>query len=347
DKELNKMVAIKMIKNVFNNGAPYRMLREIKIMRFLRPHPNIVELIDVFVGTGEREYCLNNFKELYIVMGLMQDGDLKVFLNSLHKKKKAINLDFVKTIMYQLLNGMQYMQSFGVLHRDMKPANVLLSYQGDNVNVRISDFGLSNIESDNPGKNSKSLYVITRYYRPPEVILQYNVQSSSIDSWGLGCIMAELLYMLPPKPMRRPFEHLNLITSLLGKAKPEDIMGSDGCRDWYAQQFIDHAEEGISFDLVFPSASKEALDLLHQFLQWNPEKRISFSQALNHVFFKDVIVNSPVSVNNQQSYMIGNSPSSNNSGKAIAFNFEKEGNVNTMKFLYYHEMCRTARTTHH
>ena len=227
-----EVVAVKMIKSVFDGGAPYRMLREIKIMKHLCEHNNIVKLIDIFVSSREKDYCIDKFKDLYIVMGMMKDGDLKNYLNKLGKQKQGISMDFIKEVMWQMLDALQYMNECGILHRDLKPANILVDTSKDRVNVRLSDFGLSTIEDcDTPINSQNSMYVVTRYYRPPEVILQYELQSIGIDSWGLGCIFAELLYMLPPKPQRRPLfivknseqdmkgilEHLNLITSLIGK----------------------------------------------------------------------------------------------------------------------------------
>ncbi|KAF0976970.1 hypothetical protein FDP41_004265 [Naegleria fowleri] len=398
-----RMVAVKKVKNVFESGAPYRMLREIKIMRHLRHHENIVELVDVYISTHSRNgpYCLKELKDLYIVMGMMQDGDLKMYLNRLGKKKQCIPIEFVKNVMRQLVSAMEYMRSFGVLHRDLKPANVLVQTNATNeenhkehVHVRISDFGLSTSESDHPGQSPNSMYVVTRYYRSPEVILQYDTQTSSVDSWSLGCIFAELLYMLGPKPIRRPLflvqqsgqdmkgiiEHLNLITCLLGKPKDlNDIKGADGARDFYEQHFNEFYEEGVNLKAIFPSAPEEALDLLREFLQWNPEKRITFANALKHPFLlaqeNEHVENLTLSslhlhemhqhgmTNNKASssgddQIVIESDSQKKTSKTsqqhslnrqkqqqhrIEFNFQTKCDATTLRYLYYKEMMYLNR----
>ncbi|KAG2388258.1 hypothetical protein C9374_000422 [Naegleria lovaniensis] len=381
-----QMVAVKKVRNVFESGAPYRMLREIKIMRHLRHHENIVELVDVFISTHSRNvpYCLKELQDLYIVMGLMQDGDLKMYLNRLGKKKQCVSIEFVKNIMRQLVSAMEYMRSFGVLHRDLKPANVLVQthstreannddHEGkDLVHVRISDFGLSTSETDHPGQSPNSMYVVTRYYRSPEVILQYDTQTSSVDSWSLGCIFAELLYMLGPKPIRRPLflvqqsgqdmkgiiEHLNLITCLLGKPKDlNDIKGSDGAREFYEQHFYEFSEEGVDLKAIFPSAPEEALDLLREFLQWNPEKRITFANALCHPFLAQEedasvenlsslhldAVNQTRSTHDEKNVETHPTACQQQTTKPaqhhrIEFNFQTKCDATTLRYLYYKEM---------
>lgn len=135
----------------------------------------------------------------------------------------------------------------------------------------------------------------------PEVVLNYEIQTSAIDSWSVGCIFAELLYMLPPSSKRRPlfvilkdseirapnhYEHLNLMASLLGKPKTNELKGNPQ----YVQELLELLEnfpsQGYDFSLIFPAAPPEAIDLMKRFLTWNPESRISFEEALNHPFIR-------------------------------------------------------------
>ncbi|KAL9658692.1 hypothetical protein ABK040_005848 [Willaertia magna] len=287
-----QLVAIKKIGDVFNL-APYRMLREIKILKHLQGHENIVELIDIFLpGT-----CLQEMNDLYIVLGMMNGGDLKVLMAN-KVLQGGISLQEIKDIMCQILSALYYLESAGILHRDLKPSNVLVGVKDNNeVQLKLCDFGLSTREVSEV-TNPDSLYVVTRYYRPPEVILQYEVQSTSIDSWSCGCIFAELLYLLPPNPQRRPLfvarktganlqgieEHLNLMVSLLGKPNMEDVRGTSNAIRYFDKLFHHYPPAGLDLRQIFPNAPEEAIDLLKRFLIWNPEKRITFKEAMQHPF---------------------------------------------------------------
>ncbi|KAG2374524.1 hypothetical protein C9374_010808 [Naegleria lovaniensis] len=288
------IVAIKKVPKVFDKAA-YRMLREVKIMKHLRGHPNIVTLIDIFIpGT-----TLGEFNDLYIVSECMNGGDLGRVMSNLCKCKQSFSVDNIRDIMGQLLSAMFFLQSAGVLHRDMKPSNILLN---QNFQLKLSDFGMSRSDvSHQQITNPQSLAVVTEIYRPPEVVLNYDFQSSAIDSWSIGCIFAELLYMLPPLPKRRPlfvilkdneirvpnhYEHLNLMASLLGRPNPQDLKGNPQHVRELLRLLENFPTQGYDFSQIFPSAPTEAIDLLKRFLTWNPETRISFEDALNHSFIR-------------------------------------------------------------
>ncbi|KAF0982172.1 hypothetical protein FDP41_012033 [Naegleria fowleri] len=332
----NELVAIKKIGDVFN-VAPYRMLREVIIMKHLHGHPNIVELIDIFVP-GQ---TLQEMNDLYIVLGMMNGGDLKQLMSQ-KLQQGGISIQTIKDIMCQLLSALYYMHSAGILHRDLKPSNVLVNYTGDPdmTQYRLCDFGLSTKEESDPVTNQESMYVVTRYYRPPEVILQYEIQSSAIDAWSAGCIFAELLYLLPPKPQRRPLfvarksgsniqgieEHLNLIVSLLGKPDMSDVKGTANGVKYFERLFGHYPTEGLDLRQIFTSAPPEALDLLRKFLTWNPEKRISFEQAVQHPFLKG---NRFINLTRHE--------------KRIDFDIEKKADIATYKWQFYQEVIEWAK----
>ena len=184
------------------------------------------------------------------------------------------------------------------------------------------------------------MYVVTRYYRPPEVILQYEIQSSAIDAWSAGCIFAELLYLLPPKPQRRPLfvarksganiqgieEHLNLIVSLLGKPEMGDVKGTSNGVKYFERLFGLYPSEGLDLKQIFTAPPPEALDLLKKFLIWNPEKRISFEDAVNHPFLKG-------------NKYINLTPHP----QKIEIDIEKKADTNAFKWMFYQEVIEWAK----
>ncbi|KAL9647608.1 hypothetical protein ABK040_006964 [Willaertia magna] len=291
DLQNKKQVAIKKVTDVFEK-VPYRMLREIKILKHLQGHNNIVKLIDLYLP-GK---CLDDMNDLYIVLELVEGGSLheamKNFCTVEDNHVGGITIEEIKDIMCQILSAFYYLESAGIIHRDLKPENILVDLK-ENKQVKLSDFGLSTKEAEEV-TNPESLFVVTRHYRPPEVILQYGVQNSSIDSWSLGCVFAELLYLLPPNPKRRRLfpltdrhgtdEHLKLMIDILGMPDLNDVKGSTSGINYFKKLSNKHQSTSEDFTKKFTNAPEEAIDLLKRFLTWNPEKRITFEQALNHPF---------------------------------------------------------------
>ncbi|KAK8801135.1 hypothetical protein WA158_001905 [Blastocystis sp. Blastoise] len=215
DRKVGDKVAIKRIDDVFRTKTDAkRTLREIAILRQCN-HVNICKLRDVLVPTNEI-----NYRNLWIVQEF-GGWDLSKIIKSA-RKINGWGSRHVKSIIYQMLCGLLYMQSLNIVHRDMKPSNILMS---DNCNIRIIDFGLArqisqqnNRESDgrasfneemersgsisipNPSQPERQLtqHVVTRWYRAPELILLQGHYNSAIDVWSVGCIMAELLQTLEP-----------------------------------------------------------------------------------------------------------------------------------------------------
>ncbi|KAL9654217.1 hypothetical protein ABK040_000798 [Willaertia magna] len=299
-----KLVAIKKISDAFEISNSHRILREIQTLKTLQYHPNIVELIDIFIP-GE---TLQEMKDVYIVTSIMKGGNLTtLFKEIFNNKKERITIELIKDIMSQLLSALSYIHSANITHRDLKPDNILFERNFNNeIKIRVCDFGSVNEPSSPEGADYSSVYALTKRYRPPEVILRYPVESSAIDSWACGCILAELLYLLQPKlrplfvlnktwnQMEEIKEHLDLIIRLLGAPKDlNDVKSSTELMKIFIDIYLSNSNTHFSndsncslFPMIFPEAPKEAIDLLQCFLQWSPEKRITTSQAMNHPFLK-------------------------------------------------------------
>uniref|UniRef100_A0A8R7P9B2 Mitogen-activated protein kinase n=1 Tax=Triticum urartu TaxID=4572 RepID=A0A8R7P9B2_TRIUA len=152
NKDTNEQVAIKKINNVFDNRVDaLRMLREMKLLRHLR-HENVIALKDIMMPIQKR-----SFKDVYLVSELM-DTDLDRIINS----SQTLSNDHCQYFLFQLLRGLKYLHSAGILHRDLKPLNLLVD---GNCDLKICDFGLA--RTNNTEDQCMTEYVVTRWYRAP------------------------------------------------------------------------------------------------------------------------------------------------------------------------------------
>jgi hypothetical protein len=224
--------------------------------------------------------------------------------------KHGTHLVFVySAIMYQLLCGAKVLHENGVLHRDLKPGNILVS---KNCDVKITDFGLSRFipqhrdrgdakdasattataaakhASHEKGKELMTEYVVTRWYRAPEIMLAPNgTYGEAIDMWSIGCIFGELLNRKPMFPGSDFIDQLTRVFSVL-PVPPADKRGYHVEGD--AQKFLDGlaACSPDAIAKLFRKASAEAVSLLRRLLCVNPERRINAKQALAHPYFKSI-----------------------------------------------------------
>ncbi|ERM95719.1 mitogen-activated protein kinase homolog NTF6 [Amborella trichopoda] len=271
NSETNEEVAIKKIGNAFDNRIDAkRTLREIKLLRHL-DHDNIIQIKDI-IRPPQRE----NFNDVYIVYELM-DTDLHQIIRS----NQCLTDDHCQYFMYQLLRGLKYIHSANILHRDLKPSNLLLNA---NCDLKICDFGLARTTSET---DFMTEYVVTRWYRAPELLLNCSEYTAAIDIWSVGCIFMEIMKREPLFPGKDYVQQLRLITELLGSPEDSDLgfLRSDNARRYVRQ--LPHFPKQ-PFSEKFPDLSPEAIDLVEKMLVFDPCKRISVEEALRHPFLSSL-----------------------------------------------------------
>jgi serine/threonine protein kinase len=245
-----------------------RLVREVCLLRHFN-HENIIGLRDIIEPCEQGSY-----QEVYIVSDLM-DTDLHQIIRS----PQSLTEEHIQFFLYQLLRGLKPIHSARVLHRDLKPSNIVVN---SNCDLKICDFGLAREIDD---ENDMTDYVATRWYRAPELLMQWREYSAAVDVWSIGCIFAELLQRRPIFPGKNYLDQLNLIIAIVGTPNMKDIetIGSERARA-YIRQLVPKRERKC-FKKMFPNASSDALDLLEKMLQFNPMNRITVIQALNHRYF--------------------------------------------------------------
>ena len=272
DEKLNTKVAIKKITNAFENVVDAkRTLREIKLLRHLR-HENIVPITDCMLPSKEEEY---SFNDVYVMYELM-DTDLHQIIRS----DQPLTDDHCQYFIYQLLRGLKYIHSADVLHRDLKPSNLLLNA---NCDLKICDFGLARTNTQDTNRDFMTEYVVTRWYRAPELLLSCAEYSVAIDVWSCGCILAELLGRKPLFPGKDYVHQLNLITKVIGTPDEQDLyfVTSDKARRYLRQ--LPYSKP-MDFKRLYPEANPLACDLIEKMLIFNPEKRINVEECLKHPY---------------------------------------------------------------
>ncbi|KAH9914828.1 CMGC/MAPK/ERK protein kinase [Fomitopsis serialis] len=274
--------AIKKITNINTKRIlTKRCLREIKLLHHFRGHKNITCLYDmdiVFRPDG-------NFDEVYLYEELME-ADLHAIIRSQQPLSDAHFQSFI----YQTLCGLKYIHSANVLHRDLKPGNLLVNADCE---LKICDFGLARGYSpagngQGTAKNAANQgfmteYVATRWYRAPEIMLSFANYGPAIDVWSVGCILAELLAGKPIFKGRDYVDQLNQILHYLGTPSEDTLrrVGSPRAQDYIRSLPI---KPRVPFQTLFPRANPLAIDLLSQLLHFDPAKRITCDQALNHPY---------------------------------------------------------------
>ncbi|KAJ5899307.1 Meiosis induction protein kinase IME2/SME1 [Penicillium taxi] len=299
------MVAIKTMKKTFESLAPCLELREVIFLRTLPNHPHLVPALDIFLDPLTHR--------LHICMEYM-DGNLYQLMKS--RDHKYFEGRHVKSILYQILSGLDHIHAHHFFHRDIKPENILVSTSAPNdsafsrysnmvtppstpptYTVKIADFGLAR---ETHSKSPYTTYVSTRWYRAPEVLLRAGEYSAPVDMWAVGAMAVEIATLKPLFPGGNEVDQVWRVC---------EIMGSPG--NWYSKsgarigggEWRDGSRLAHKLGFTFPKMAPHSMDsvlrqpqwpaALSEFvtwcLMWDPKNRPTSTQALNHEYFADAL----------------------------------------------------------
>ncbi|XP_055956608.1 cyclin-dependent kinase 9-like isoform X2 [Patella vulgata] len=258
-------------------GFPITALREIKILQLLK-HENVVNLIEI-CRTKASPY--NRYKSTFYLIFEFCEHDLAGLLSNINVKFK---LSEIKKVMSQLLNGLYFIHSNKILHRDMKAANILITKNGV---LKLADFGLARAFSlpKHGQSNRYTNRVVTLWYRPPELLLGERNYGPAIDLWGAGCIMAEMWTRSPIMQGNTEQHQLQLISQLCGSITSDVWPGVDKLDLYEKLELPKGQKRKVKERLKAYVKDTTALELLDKLLALNPSKRLDSDTALNHDFF--------------------------------------------------------------
>ena len=274
----SKIVALKkVLMDNEKEGFPITALREIRILQLLN-HDNIVNLIEICRSKASQ---FNRHKSTFYLVFDFCEHDLAGLLSNFNVK---FSLGEIKSVMKQLLNGLYYIHSNKIIHRDMKAANVLITRQGG---LKLADFGLARAITINKGNqpNRYTNRVVTLWYRPPELLLGERNYGPPVDLWGAGCIMAEMWTRSPIMQGNTEQHQLTLIAQLCGAITPDVWPGVENL-ELYSKLEIPKNQRRRVKERLRPYVKDQfAVDLLDKLLCLCPGKRLDANSALDHDFF--------------------------------------------------------------
>ncbi|KAM8811129.1 mitogen-activated protein kinase 15 [Eudromia elegans] len=274
DRRTGETVAVKKIFDAFRNRTDaQRTFREIMFLQEFGEHPNIIKLHDVIRA--------QNDKDIYLIFESMETD-----LHAVIKKGNLLKDIHKCYILYQLLKATKFIHSGNVIHRDQKPSNILLDAD---CFVKLCDFGLARSlcqMNEDQGNPALTEYVATRWYRAPEILLSSQSYTKGVDMWSIGCILGELLLGKPLFPGTSTVNQIEHILRVIPAPSAEDILAMQSD---YRASFINRlsSRQRVTFEEILPSTTPlHALDLLKKLLVFNPEKRLTAEEALQHPYVK-------------------------------------------------------------
>ncbi|KAI0181336.1 kinase-like protein [Hypoxylon sp. FL1284] len=328
------VIAIKTMKKTFESFTPCLELREVVFLRTLPPHSHLVPALDIFLDPFT--------KKLHICMEYME-GNLYQLMKA--RDHKCLDNASVKSILFQIMHGLEHIHAHHFFHRDIKPENILVTTSGhqDSVNsfrrysalmtppstpptytVKIADFGLAR---ETHSKLPYTTYVSTRWYRAPEVLLRAGEYSAPVDIWAVGAMAVEIATLKPLFPGGNEVDQVWRVCEIMGS--PGNWYNKAGHRvgggDWREGTRL-AGKLGFSFPKMAPHSMDTILQTpqwpasLSQFvtwcLMWDPKSRPTSTQALAHDYFADAV--DPLRPKSSASRILGRKQSDIGRGKDSA-----------------------------
>eukprot|EP00545_Synedropsis_sp_CCMP1620_P011960 CAMPEP_0119030990 /NCGR_PEP_ID=MMETSP1176-20130426/41309_1 /TAXON_ID=265551 /ORGANISM="Synedropsis recta cf, Strain CCMP1620" /LENGTH=360 /DNA_ID=CAMNT_0006987371 /DNA_START=480 /DNA_END=1562 /DNA_ORIENTATION=- len=272
------VVAIKRIPfadSTPEGGVPCNVIREISLLREL-DHPNVVKLLDIIQAHPGGLYLVFEFVAY----------DLKTFMDKFQTSddindRVGLPIPTVRSFLKQILDGVGFCHTYRVLHRDLKPHNLLISADGRQ--LKLADFGLARLSAIPNGPYT--FEVVTLWYRAPELLLGANRYSTAVDVWSVGCIFSEMATGMPLFPGRSDIDQLFKIFQRRG-TPTADMWPAVLRLPHYNPEFPQWRESPITDHCSLENlGSTNAADLLTKLLQYDPDRRIACKAAMQHPYF--------------------------------------------------------------
>lgn len=269
DCTTNQIVALKKIRlEAEDEGVPSTAIREISLLKELKDD-NIVRLLDI----------VHADQKLYLVFEFL-DVDLKRYIDEGNKRGAPISLDLVKKFTHQLTSGLLYCHSHRILHRDLKPQNLLIDKRD---NLKLADFGLA--RAFGIPMRTYTHEVVTLWYRAPEVLLGSRHYSTAVDMWSVGCIFAEMATQgTAIFPGDSEIDQIFRIFRILGTPTEDSWPGVSSLPD-YKPTFPQWSKQELA--RIIPTLDDAGIDMLKWTLTYDTAKRISAKRALIHPYLAD------------------------------------------------------------
>ncbi|KAJ4780067.1 Cyclin-dependent kinase 2 [Rhynchospora pubera] len=273
DKATGQLVALKKTRlEMDEEGIPPTALREVSILQLLAQSIYIVRLLCV-------EHVQKNGKPILYLVFEFLETDLKKFIDTYRRGPNArpMPANVIKSFMYQLCKGVAHCHSHGVLHRDLKPQNLLVD--NEKGILKIADLGLG--RSFTLPVKCYTHEIVTLWYRAPEVLLGITHYSTGVDMWSVGCIFAEMVRRQALFPGDSELQQLLHIFRLLGTPTEKQWPGVTTLKDWH--EYPQWKPQDMA--RAVPTLESEGVDLLSRMLQFDPAERISAKEAMEHPYF--------------------------------------------------------------
>ncbi|KAF2073984.1 hypothetical protein CYY_004691 [Polysphondylium violaceum] len=257
----SKRVAIKKVEK-----SNHFISREYDILKVVN-HPNCLRILDMF-------YTAEDNKKMQNLVFDFIPYTLAILL-----KKRHLTISFIKVLFYQLCQAIKHIHSKNICHRDITPNNILLNPKGE---LTLADFGSAKILDAN---HTSMSYICSRYYRAPELLVGCTNYSTKIDIWSIGCILAEMLIGKPLFPGTNSHDQLGRIIEVLGSPTKEDLEAMKPSKPYVLQ--LPNINPKL-FDTLHNVTDKSVIDLLSKIFIFDPIKRASIDEILEHPFLEGV-----------------------------------------------------------
>ena len=267
NKETGKYVAIKRFKEVDDDLVKKTMKRELKMLQKLH-HPNVVDFQEAYKRKGN----------LYLVFEFVE----KNLLELLQEHPQGLDPNLIRHLIYQLCKAIKYMHEQNIIHRDVKPENLLIT---DNMELKLCDFGFARLISGSC-KEKLTDYVATRWYRAPELLLTQGEYGKEVDYWAIGCIMGELVDGNPLFPGENEIDQIYCIQKVLGNLTEEQMDMFYNNPLFNGKNLLNVTKPETLQRRYMGKLNKVDISFMKGLLELDPKKRLNGKNVFSHPYFE-------------------------------------------------------------